>query len=285
MEIKSKNSYFFLYFLLFTLFATISNTEKRLLRKKGLVIKIKRQINPFNSKKFSSFVLQAPKGKKTATINFNLRRSNKITSLGVINDNFSLFSSNRTHLIHYPKRTVIEGRRIITNTITSTDKVKYNMVSQWRLIAQDSWNKNLTSNGWNFDLITKCNSAMLFGGKCVLSPKKEIFKQYTSIPKHKMLRIEAFYHHIGKWNSNSGYLRLLDPKKSDKYLWTNFCKNKGNTRYNNLCGYETCKINVPISVTIPHKKKYLSIAFGADLNHEHSCEASYAVSDIKIYVR
>ena len=284
MELKSKNIYFFLYFLLFTMFAT-TNASNKSLSKKKIVLKMKRRIHTFDKKKFSSLVLQAPNQKKTATINFNLRKSNSIKSLGLLNDHFALFSSNRTHLIHFPKRSIIDGRRIITNSINSVDKVRYGKVSQWRLVAQDFWNKNLTTNGWNFDLITKCNSAFLFGGKCVLQPKKEISKEYRNIPKHKFVRIEAFYHHIGKRNSNSGYLRLMDRKNKDKYLWTNFCKNKEKGKFNNFCGYETCKINVPISVTIPHKLKYLSIAFGADLNHDHPCEASYAISDVKIYVR
>jgi hypothetical protein len=284
MEHKNSNFYFFLFFLLFSVIAQFSSLENKHLRKRGMTVKIKRQFKAFNSTKYSSFIIQAPEKKKTATINFNLRKTNKVVSLGIINDNFALFSNNFTHFINRPSNLTIRGRKIITNELTSTGKVMFKKIAQWRLIAQDNWSKNMTANGWNFSLISSCKNALFFGGKCLLS-NKEISKEYLDLPEHSMIRIEAFYHHIGKWNSNSGYLRLIHPKKSGQYLWTNLCKNKENSRYNSLCGYETCKINVPISITIPHKKKKINIAFGADLNHEHSCDASYAISDIKIYVR
>jgi hypothetical protein len=284
MELKSKNFYFFLFFLLFSLFVQIARSERKLLKRKRVTIKIKRNFHIFNSTKYSSLVVQAPRGKKTATINFNLKKSNKMTSLGIINQNFALFSKSITHLVHKKGKSKISGRKILTNQLSSHGKIEFKKVPQWRLVAQDTWNRNLTANGWNFNMISRCNNALILGGQCLLS-KKEISKEYLNLPEHKMIRIEAFFHHIGKWNSNSGYLRMLDTKKNDKFLWTNFCKNKQNSRFNNLCGYETCKINVPISVTIPHTKNRFSIAFGADLNHDHPCEGSYAVSDIKIYLR
>lgn len=284
MDQKNTNFYFFLFFLLFSVFAQYTSLNNKFIRKRGMRVKIKRRFEAFNSTKYSSFIIQAPEKKKTATINFNLRKTKEVLSLGIINDNFALFSDNYTHFINRPSNSTIKGRKIMTNELTSHGIILYKNVSQWRLIAQDNWSKNMTSNGWNFSHVSSCKNALLFGGKCLLS-NKEISKEYLDLPEHKMVRIEAFYHHIGKWNSNSGYLRLVHPRKNNLYLWTNLCKNKENTRYNNMCGYETCKINVPISVTIPHKKKRINIAFGTDLNHEHSCDASYAISDIKIYVR
>lgn len=284
MELNSKNFYFFLAFLLLSAFVQVSTFQSKHLKKRKFSVKIKRRFNAFNSTKFNSFILQTPKGKKTATINFNLRKTSKITSLGLINHHFALFSNNITHFIHKNGNSKIKGRKVLTNKFSSKGKVKYNKVDQWRLVAQDVWNKNLTSNGWNFNMISKCNQALFFGGQCLLS-KQEISKEFLNLPKHTMIRIEAFYHHIGNWNNNSGYLRIIHPKKSGQILWTNFCRNRQQSRFNNLCGYQTCKINVPISVTVPHKKKKLNIAFGADLNHDHSCEASYAISDIKIYIR
>ena len=285
METQIKNSFFFLIFLLFTVGISLASSEDKFLNKRRIKVNLKiSPFKPFNNTLYSSFVIQAPKGKKTGTINFNLRRSKKIMSLGIINNNFSLFSNKKQYLTVKSKKSIIQARNVITNEIASMHKVTYHTVSQWRLIAEDTWNKNLTTNGWDFDLVSQCQHSYFFGGHCLLS-KKEISKTYTNIPKHSMIRIESFYHHLGKWNSNSGYLKLANTKDDHKYLWTNICKNKQSSIYNNLCGYETCKINVPISVTIPHKKTTLAISFGADLNHDHSCEASYAVSEIRIYVR
>lgn len=285
METKIKNSYFFLIFLCFTVGISLVSSKDKFLNKRKF--KANNKTSPFklfNNTLYSSFIIQAPKGKRTGTINFSLRGSKKIISLGIINNHFSLFSNKNPHLTVLPKMSKIQARNVVTNEINSTLKIKYQDVSQWRLIAQDTWNKNLTTNGWNFDLISECNKSFFFGGRCLLS-KKEISKEYMNIPKHTMVRIEALYHHIGKWNSNSGYLKLFSKKKLNPYLWTNICKSKSSSIYSNICGYETCKINVPISVTIPHKKKTLNIFFGSDLNHDLSCEASYAVSEIRIYVR
>src|SRR4051812_28417425 len=135
MELKSKNFYFFLFFLLFSMFAEQANAFHKLLKKPKVIskvtLKVKSRFHYFNSTKYSSFVIQAPRWKSTATINFNLKKTDKITSLGIINQHFALFSHNITHLIYKKGKTILHGRRIMTNKFNSRGQVLYKNISQW----------------------------------------------------------------------------------------------------------------------------------------------------------
>jgi len=95
------------------------------------------------------------------------------------------------------------------------------------------------------------------------------------------------FHFTGSWRSNTGYFKYID-KKDNKYLWTYRCLNKENSimsKDNKSCHYKICKMNIPISVTFPHKKHKLELAFGTDFNDDNPCEGSYGVSEIRLYVR
>ena len=51
-----------------------------------------------------------------------------------------------------------------------------------------------------------------------------------------------------------------------------------------MCGYQICKIGEFISVTFSHSDDNLELIFGSTLSDD-SCEQSYGISDIKIYVK
>ena len=157
------------------------------------------------------------------------------------------------------------------------------------MVLHDSFNLNNTVyNGWDYGVITKCGSYYnIFGGNCQLA-STEIKKDILELPPHRMIRIEVYYHFIGNWQGETGYLKLNGASKKDmKYLWTYRCskkKGKRNVIYK-TCGYEVCLIDYPVSVTIQHSEPRLSLSLGSTLSNNLPCDRSYGISDFRIYIQ
>jgi len=152
---------------------------------------------------------------------------------------------------------------------------------------QDSFTKNHTSLDWDFDTTTKCGFYNMLGGICQTSTN-EISKEISDLPPHKEIKIVASYHFIGKWDSNTGYLKLdgLNFRRNNpQYIWTDRCISKSDKDNSiKLCDYKVCKMNDPINVSVVHSDKYIKLIFGSTLK-QNACEQSYAVSDVKLYIR
>jgi hypothetical protein len=180
---------------------------------------------------------------------------------------------------------ILSGRKVIVNSISSGKDFKYKNVNQWRLISEDNFHKDSKPHKWNFKKLTECKSLNFLGGHCKLG-KREITFELEHVVSHKEVKVEANFHFIGNWNTNSAFLRVDDKKKPNKLIWTDFCKNRERkNRLNNMCEYEVCKLNSLINVTFHHKKSYLKLIFGNDFSHNKPCETSYAISNFRIYIR
>jgi hypothetical protein len=157
--------------------------------------------------------------------------------------------------------------------------MKYLDTPQWKLIYHDSFSQNNTLD-WNYDKITQCNYYKMLGGYCQLSDKEAV--KIFRLPEHTIVRIEALYHFIGKWDSNTGYMKVSKNGES-KYVWSYRCNYQQSII--KMCpDYDVCKLAVPISVTLNHSDKDIKLTFGSTLDN-HSCEKSYGISDIKIYIK
>lgn len=266
----------------------INNTKKIILNSRNhsnsSSTQNKTKIN-FNSKKYSSFIIEAPKDKQTGFINFKLRNVNNTISVGILQNRFTIASNKFLHLSSNHNFTNITGNRISINSIHSKDQVFYQNVSQWRLIIEDSFKEFNDTNGWSFKKISKCSQLNLLGGHCMIA-KKEISRELSNLPVHSEIRIEANFHFTGKWDNNSAFMRVKDKDSLTKILWTDTCKNSQNSsRKNQMCGYSICKLNSIINVSFPHKKKELNVVFGTDMDNDKPCETSYAISNFRVFVR
>lgn len=234
------------------------------------------------------FISSAPG--KSAFVNFKLKNTNVLYSLGLLNKDFVLMSKDYKYIqVKQDKSIILKGASILSNSINvKGGAVKYNDNNQWRMIVQDSFNKNNTSLGWSSDKTNECTFHKMLGGYCQLSTK-EVQKTIQDLPEHSMIRIEALYHFLGKWDSHTGYLKV-DPYATDKdmgkYVWTYRCKNLLTTSPTiKFCkNLDVCKIGVPINVTMKHSDKKIKLIFGSTLDG-NPCEQSYGVSDVRIYIR
>jgi hypothetical protein len=213
-------------------------------------------------------------------ISFNIKNAMAMMTLGLVDNEFVLASGDYQYITAKKNKAVtIKGESILVNTIKTKGSVRYNGTPQWRLAHHDSWNKNFTSNDWSIDTTTECGDYYtMIGGHCQVSDK-EISKTYT-LTKHKEVKVEALYHFLGKWDSNTGYL-----KADNKYIWTHRC-NSATKPSIRTCGpkIDVCKIAVAVQSTIKHNDETLKITFGSTLDGD-ACDKSYGVSDIRIYIK
>lgn len=250
---------------------------------------IKSEINSHTTgfqKGFSTFILTSQK-QTPAMINFKIKNSSLMFSLG-LNDGKLILNNNkfRNLEIDEDKLVSLKASVLTINSLDVKGNVKYNNVNQWKLFLHDNFHKNETSLNWNHDKVTKCNNYNIMGGQCQTSTK-ELIKEITNIPPHSQIKIEASYHFIGSWDSHSGYLKLdnIDFRKENpKYVWTHRCKNSKVTSIVKICPIEVCKMASPINITVNHSENLIKLIFGSTLER-NSCEQSYGISDVKIYIR
>jgi len=235
---------------------------------------------------FSSFILSS-QTKNQAMINFKIKSTALLFSLGLLDEKLVLNSNKNKNIeIDGEKSVLLKASVLTLNSLDVKGPVKFNNVEQWKLIMHDSFHKNETSLNWNQDKVTKCNHYNIMGGHCQTSTK-ELIKEVTDLPPHSQVKIEANYHFFGSWDSHSGYLKVdnLNFKKDDsKYVWTSRCKNSKVSPVIKLCPVQVCKMASPINVTVNHSDKSITLIFGSTLERS-SCEQSYGISDVKIYIR
>jgi hypothetical protein len=235
----------------------------------------------------SAIFITAPSG-KSAVVNFRLKNSSVLFSLGLVDKEFIISNQGYKNVcIKGDKSVTLKGNSILSNSLSVDGQVKYVDKSQWRMVAYDSFNKNNTSLGWNYDKTNECQFYKMIGGYCQIS-SQEIVKEYTKLPPHTMVRIEGLYHFVGQWDSHTGYLKVdfsRTSQKDEKYVWSNRCKNQKSPLANiKLCQFDVCKIGSPINITLNHIEKNLKLIFGSTLTG-NPCDSSYGVSDVRIYIR
>ena len=250
--------------------------------------------NFFGSVKSSLFISGAPG--KSAMINLKIKNLLVLYSIGMYKKEFVIMSRNENKILTVTAegQSTLKGNSLMTNTLKVSGPVKYLDVPQWRLIKHDTFYKNNTSLEWSHDIVTECPNHKMMGGYCQTS-SKELIKEFKNLPVHSMLRIEASFHFLGNWDSNTGYLKV-DPmiensaKKVDNYVWAHRCMNQKkandvNTSKINMCGnVKVCKISTPINSTINHSGNSVKLIFGSTLEG-NACDQSYGISDVKIYIR
>lgn len=168
--------------------------------------------------------------------------------------------------------------------LTFTGEYKIRNIPQWRLVLEEDFSSDPV--GWTNNTVTECGGVRMLGGYCQFGGG-EVFKVFNNIPKHSKLRIQATYHFIDAWDSETGFMRVNNGKDGEmQYLWIErysaFVGNNGI----NVCGgrWPEGKFASPIDVVIPHKSSSIKIGFGATIEQD-PCDESFGVSGIRIYIR
>ncbi len=280
MDIKVNNC-FMLVVLLFLLFnISQSMNMKQLVRDSTNLLT--------RPKNYNSILYLHSNSNDSAMINFKLKNSEFLYSVGLINKKFAIESKGgiQNLAINNKGDLEIQGNSIIINTLHIKGEVLFNNIPQWILISHDVFTDAKKDTDWSCgNKYTQINDYNILGGHCITS-NEEIYKITSNLPKHSSLRIEALYHFTGNWNSETGYMKIASSEGGDggKYLWTQRCKNIEAEKNLNIADHPVCKISVPINITIPHRDNSTKIIFGSTLK-DCACNQSYGISDVRIYIR
>jgi hypothetical protein len=244
----------------------------------------------------NSLFITAPPG-KSAILNFKIRNSAVFYSLGIYKKEFVLMSANNYKIMRVGSKRNLEinGKSLIINSLSIKGTVTYNGKPQWKMISHDNFNKNHTSLNWSFYKTFDCQHHQMLGGHCQTSDS-HLIKLFNNLPPHNFIKIEALYHFLGRWDSHTGYLKVVtNPDKNDaleknneysKYIWAQRCKNSKSPLINiKICSnVDVCKIASPINLTLNHTHNKIKLIFGSTLEG-NPCDQSFGISDVKIYIK
>merc|ERR1719359_775753 len=188
---------------------------------------------------------------------------------------FNLDSQNTLHL---------GGARVEAGALDAQNGFAVRGVSQWSLLYSDDFSAG--SSGWSRGEVSQCGGVFMLGGSCKLSVG-EVNKTFTGLPPHKQLRVVAKYHFIDRWIGETGYMKLdIGAHDCEVPVWSEQHK-EDDANGLSLCGAGTPdgKFAVPVEVTVPHSKASVSVTFGSTIGDTDSCDESWGISAVEIYVR
>jgi hypothetical protein len=166
-------------------------------------------------------------------------------------------------------------------------------VSPWQLVTHErfpstdvlQWT-HMNSEGFESsseNALTHCGDHNLFlGGHCSSHGSGESSRIFKSLPAHTMVRITARFHFIDSWDGESAYAKV-----NGEVVWLDAHSSSAPTTGGiSLCGGSAAdsKMGTLIDVAVPHTGDSLTLAFGSTLD-QNSCEESWGVDDIEIFVR
>lgn len=269
-------------FLLFILIFSIYSVK---IDEKLFLIQQNQQFDSENSENYmTSFSLL---GNKDNNIEFKLGCKNNFYSFltsGNFND-LTLFSNELKILNINPENELnIYSNKIITEkNFEYNSKIKINGIYQWNLFNEEDFTNS--NNGWSNNSVSTCGGVNMLGGYCNFG-EGETFKIFENLPEHNYIKIEANFHFIDNWDGETGYLKIEDNDGEPKYVWTeSYTAFSGNNGVN-ICGgrMPEGKFSNPINVIFPHNKNSLKVIFGSTIMHD-SCDESFGISGLKIYIR
>ena len=253
----------------------------------SIALQIKKQNELESEKQFESkFIISNPET-NSSLITLKFKNDNNTQfSIGITDkENFSILKKDlKTIITEKDKKIILNSPSILIESLNINNNLNYYNNTQWKLYYINNFEKN-NSNEFTFGKISKCGKNInILGGNCLLS-NKEIKKEFENLPKHSLIKIEGKFNFIGDWNKNTGYLKYND-NNDEKVLWTGRCETNKNDYIlkEGFCHYQICKIGEFFSVSFSHKNDNLKIIFGANLNDD-SCQQSYGISDIRIYIK
>ena len=164
-----------------------------------------------------------------------------------------------THILSFNSYQSMEFDTHLTIDVPNIDLVmKYSDsslqidgVDQWTMVRLDDFQG--VAEGWSKEKLSTCgsNDNMFLGGHCNLGGE-EVFKNFTEIPSHSMIRVTANFHFFDKWEGEEAFMYFNgQPVWSDSYKWCEkvflwYCKKYAI----NACGDEyPDRLSVPIDYT------------------------------------
>jgi len=174
--------------------------------------------------------------------------------------------------------------RVEAMALNALSSISVRGVQQWQLVYADDF--STAGTGWSREEVSQCGGVFMLGGYCKFSAG-EVNKTFSGLPPHKQLRVVAKFHFIDRWIGETGYMKLdIGAHDCEVPVWSEQHK-EDDANGLSLCGAGTPdgKFAVPVEVTVPHSKASVSVTFGSTIGDTDSCDESWGISAVEIYVR
>jgi len=154
---------------------------------------------------------------------------------------------------------------------------------QWSLVTLEDFEEETEIAGWSEKDITECAGQKFLGGPCTKAGDSTVTKTFTNLPPHSQLRVAAKYLFIDSWDGEHAYMSV-----DGRHVWADTYNHASldKSKSLNVCGNETPEgqLMKNIDVTVPHTGSTFELTFGATTD-EHSCDESFGVDSVMIFVR
>jgi len=207
-------------------------------------------------------------------------------------NNFAVLDSEENELLKLEEKTdgcemELKRRMLVEGSLLGSRKSSFQLQSyeQWKLIVLEDFQNQIS--GWSDDSVNSCaNSPDLFlGGHCKFSDATA--SKSFSLPSHYYILVKFNVHFFDRWEGESVFFKLDgETVWSESYtactnLHSNLCFYKGI----DVCGDEfPDRMGQTAMYSGFHTKEEVTLEFSSTLNRD-SCEVSWAIDNIEIYVR
>lgn len=176
--------------------------------------------------------------------------------------------------------------RVEAQALNAVNGISVRGVKQWQLVYSDDF--STAGTGWSRAEVSQCGGVFMLGGYCKFGTG-EVNKTFNGLPPHKQLKVSAKYHFIDRWIGETGYMKLdVGVQDCNVAVWSEQHMVDGAKNGIDLCGNAATpegKFAVPVDVTVPHSKDSVTVTFGATIGSADSCDESWGISAVEVYVR
>ncbi|CAG9314319.1 unnamed protein product [Blepharisma stoltei] len=208
----------------------------------------------------------------------------------VNSQNFTIEDSSNNNLLTITQSdscNITANRRIVVHgdLLASNAPIKIQNYDQWQLVALEDFQGQLS--GWSDSSVSNCGSSpnIFLGGHCKYSDVS-VSKTFT-IPSHSYIKVSFNVNFLDRWEGESVYMKL------DSNIVWNESYQACNNLHSTLCQYkgiDSCgddypdRIGHPVTYSGVHSADSVTLEFSSTLDRD-SCEVSWGIDDLEIYIR
>ncbi|KAL4478512.1 hypothetical protein ABPG74_006747 [Tetrahymena malaccensis] len=193
--------------------------------------------------------------------------TSKIDVAGTLNSNYDFKVDGDLHIVQM------------------SNSIFYKSQKQWKLFSFDDFQYD--KQGWSEQAISSCGSSenIFLGGHCNFGGII-VTKEYKGLPPNSFVNIKFNIHFFDDWTGELAFAQINGITMwQQSYQWCNKvliqqCKNQGIS----ACGKETPDtFAYPVSFTFQVKETFFILGVGSNLS-KNSCDASWGIDDVQVYI-
>ncbi len=224
------------------------------------------------------------------------RKAKDSFSMGIVGEHGDfVISKNREPvlLVQGNGNVGIKAKRVVTKDLLVEGAMFFKQNRQWYAWKEEIFTESGVDTvsgqikegfGWTYGEVTRCGGVSMLGGYCKLSTN--VSKEFTAIPSHSFIRVEASLHYIDQWQGEAAFLKIGNSPRNLEYVFTDFYDGSKAQNGLNICGtpFPESRFQTLVDIMVPHSESSVILFFGTNLEKE-PCTASFGISVVRISLR